>query len=48
MQKDSPAAIGECDCSRRFKLEQALAELTPEKRYEKRLEQENPVFVMGK
>ena len=35
MQKDSPAAIGECDCSRLFKLEQALAELTPEERYEK-------------
>ena len=44
MQKDSPAAIGECDCSRLFKLEQALAELTPEERYEKRLEQEKPVL----
>ena len=44
MQKDSPAAIGECYCSRLFKLEQALAELTPEERYEKRLEQEKPVL----
>ena len=43
-RKDSPAAIGECDCSQLFKLEQALAELTPEERYEKRLEQENPVL----
>ena len=40
----SPAAIGECDCSQLFKLEQALAELTPEERYEKRLEQEKPVL----
>ena len=44
MQKDSPAAIGECYCSRLFKLEQALAELMPEERYEKRLEQEKPVL----
>ena len=29
-QKDSPAAIGECYCSRLFKLEEAFAELTPE------------------
>ena len=43
-RKDSPAAIGECDCSRLFKLEQALAELTPGERYEKRLEQEKPVL----
>ena len=43
-QKDSPAAIGECYCSQLFKLEQALAELTPEERYEKRLEQEKPVL----
>ena len=40
----SPAAIGECYCSRLFALEQALAELTPEERYEKRLEQEKPVL----
>lgn len=43
-QKDSLAAIGECYCSRLFKLEEAFAELTPEKRYEKRLEQEKPVL----
>ena len=42
--KDSPAAMGECYCSQLFKLEQALAELTPEERYEKRLEQEKPVL----
>ena len=44
MQKDAPAAIGECYCSRLFKLEQAFAELTPEERYEKRLEQENASY----
>ena len=38
------APIGECYCSRLFKLEQALAELTPEERYEKRLEQAMPVL----
>ena len=43
-RKDSPAAIGECYCSRLFKLEQAFAELTAEERYEKRLEQEKPVL----
>ena len=43
-RKDSPAAIGECDCSRLFKLEQALAALVPEERYEKRLKQEKPVL----
>ena len=43
-QKDSPAAIGECYCSRLFKLEEAFAKLTPEERYEKRLEQEKPVL----
>ena len=43
-QKDSPAAVGECYCSRLFKLEEAFAELTPEERYEKRLEQEKPVL----
>ncbi|MEI3089570.1 MAG: hypothetical protein V8T01_06280 [Oscillospiraceae bacterium] len=32
--KDSPAAMGEWYCSQLFKLEQALAELTPEERYE--------------
>lgn len=44
MQKDAPAAIGECYCSQLFKLEQALAELTPEERCEKRLEQAKPVL----
>lgn len=43
-QKDSPAAIGECYCSRLFKLEETFMELTPEGRYEKRLEQEKPVL----
>ena len=43
-RKDSPAAMGECYCSQLFKLERALAELTPEERYEKRLEQEKPVL----
>ena len=36
--------MGEWYCSQLFKLEQALAELTPEERYEKRLEQEKPVL----
>ena len=44
MQRDAPAVIGECYCPRLFKLEQAFAELTPEERYEKRLEQEKPVL----
>lgn len=43
-RKDAPAAMGEWYCSQLFKLEQALAELTPEERYEKRLEQEKPVL----
>ena len=43
-RKDSPAAMGEWYCSQLFKLEQAFAELTPEERYEKRLEQEKPVL----
>ena len=43
-QKNSPAAMGERYCSRLFKLEQALAELTPEERHKKRLEQEKPVL----
>ena len=43
-KRTSPAAIGECYCSRLFKLEQAFAELTPEERYKKRLEQEKPVL----
>ena len=43
-RKDSPAAMGEWYCSQLFKLEQALTELTPKERYEKRLEQEKPVL----
>ncbi len=43
-RKDSPAAMGEWYCSQLFKLEQALAELTPEERHKKRLEQEKPVL----
>ena len=43
-QKNSPAAMGERYCSRLFKLGQALAELTPEERHKKRLEQEKPVL----
>ena len=43
-RKDSPAAMGECYCSQLFKLEQTFAELTPEERYKKRLEQEKPVL----
>ena len=43
-RKDSPAAMGERYCSRLFKLEQALAELTPEELHKKRLEQEKPVL----
>ena len=43
-QADSPAAIGECFCSKLFRMEEAFAELTPEERYTKRLEQEKPVL----
>ena len=43
-REGSPAAAGECYCSRLFKMEQAFAELTPEERYEKRLEQGKPVL----
>lgn len=43
-QKDSPAAIGECYCSKLFQLEDVFAELTPEERYKLRLEQEKPVL----
>ena len=43
-RKDAPAAMGEWYCSQLFKLEQALAELTPEERHKKRLEQEKPVL----
>ena len=43
-QKNSPAAMGERYYSRLFKLGQALAELIPEERHKKRLEQEKPVL----
>ena len=43
-RQDSPAAAGECYCTRLFQLEQALVELTPEERYTKRLELETPVL----
>ena len=43
-RKDSLAATGECYCSRLFQLEESFAELTPEERYTKRLEQEKPVL----
>ena len=36
--------MGEWYVSQLFKLEQALAALVPEERYEKRLEQEKPVL----
>ena len=36
--------MGEWYCSQLFKLEQALTELTPEERHDKRLEQEKPVL----
>jgi transposase len=43
-RKGSLAAVGECYCSRLFQLEEAFAELSPEERYAKRLEQEKPVL----
>ena len=43
-RKDSLAAAGECYCSRLFRLEQSFAELKPEERYAKRLEQAKPVL----
>ena len=43
-QKGSLAAIGECYCTRLFQLEESFAELMPEERYTKRLEQEKPVL----
>ena len=43
-RKDSLAATGECYCTRLFQLEESFAELTPEQRYTKRLEQEKPVL----
>lgn len=43
-RKGSLAAAGECYCTRLFQLEESFAELTPEQRYTKRLEQEKPVL----
>ncbi len=43
-RKDSLAAAGECYCSRLFQMEKSFVELTPEERYEKRLELEKPVL----
>jgi transposase len=43
-RKGSLAATGESYCSRLFQLEEAFADLTPEERYTKRLEQEKPVL----
>ena len=43
-RKGALAATGECYCTRLFQLEEALAELTPEERYTKRLELEKPVL----
>ena len=43
-RKESLAAAGEYYCSRLFQMEKSFAELTPEERYEKRLEQEKPVL----
>lgn len=43
-RKGSLAATGECYCTRLFQLEESFAELAPEERYAKRLEQEKPVL----
>lgn len=43
-RKNSLAATGEYYCSRLFQMETSFAELTPEERYEKRLELEKPVL----
>ena len=43
-RQNSLAATGECYCTRLFQLEQSLADLTPEERYNKRLELEKPVL----
>ena len=44
VQKGSKAAEGVAFCSRLFKQEASFAEMTPEERYCKRLEQEKPVL----
>jgi transposase len=43
-RKGSLAATGESYCSRLFQLEASFADLTPEERYTKRLEQAKPVL----
>ena len=43
-RKNSLAATGECYCTRLFQLEDSLKELSPEERYHKRLELEQPVL----
>ena len=43
-RQDSPAAVGECYCTRLFQPEQSLMELTLEERYTKLLELEKPVL----
>ena len=43
-RKNSLAATGECYCTRLFQLEESFADLTPEERYTKRLEQAKPVL----
>ena len=43
-RKNSPAAIGECYCTKLFRLEEDFAGLAPEERYKKRLEQAKPVL----
>ena len=43
-RKNSLAAAGECYCTRLFRLEESFAELTPEERYNKRLELEKTVL----
>lgn len=43
-RKNSLAATGECYCTRLFRLEESLEELTPGERYNKRLELEKPVL----
>ena len=43
-RQGSPAAVGECYCTKLFQLEETLSELTAEERYTKRLELEKPVL----
>ena len=43
-RQGSPAAVGECYCTKLFQLEETLSELTAEERYNKRLELERPVL----